>query len=88
MRRCGFDSYEIKDGVDTAAWITALGGFSVVYQPATDGRASALALRHGVGRNDRHIPSPYPSPASGRGDSIEAVAQSSPLSHGSGRGPG
>jgi uncharacterized protein (DUF934 family) len=85
MRRCGFDSYEIKDGVDTAAWITALGGFSVVYQPATDGRASALALRHGSGRNG---PSPYPSPTSGRGDSIEPVAHSSPLSHGSGRGLG
>ena len=30
-----------------------LGGISVVYQPATDGRASALALRHGIGRNSR-----------------------------------
>jgi uncharacterized protein (DUF934 family) len=53
MRRCGFDSYEIRDGVDAAAWIAALGGISVVYQPATDGRASALALRHGPGRNYR-----------------------------------
>jgi len=53
MRRCGFDSYEIKDGVDAAAWITALGGISVVYQPATDGRAPALTLRHGIGRNHR-----------------------------------
>jgi uncharacterized protein (DUF934 family) len=88
MRRCGFDSYEIKDGVDADAWIKALGGISVVYQPATDGRASALALRHGIGRNSRADvePSPYPSPASGRGDSIEQVAQPSPLSHKVGEG--
>jgi uncharacterized protein (DUF934 family) len=88
MRRCGFDSYEIKDGVDAEAWITALGGISVVYQPATDGRASALALRHDIGRNSRADvePSPYPSPASGRGDSIEQVAQPSPLAHKVGEG--
>lgn len=46
MRRCGFDSFEIKDGVDAAAWVAALGGLSVVYQPATDGAAPVLALRH------------------------------------------
>ena len=46
MRRCGFDSYEIPQQVDAAAWLASLGGISVVYQPATDERASVLALRH------------------------------------------
>ncbi len=53
MRRCGFDSYEIKDGVDTAAWTAALDGTSVVYQPATDGVTPVLALRHGADRERR-----------------------------------
>src|SRR5262245_13179497 len=48
MRRCGFDRYEIPPQVDAAAWISSLGGISVVYQPATDERASVLALRHGA----------------------------------------
>jgi uncharacterized protein (DUF934 family) len=56
MRRCGFDSYEIPPQVDAAAWLASLGGISVVYQPATDERASVLALRHGAaegpGRGD------------------------------------
>lgn len=56
MRRCGFDSYEIPPQVDAAAWLSSLGGISVVYQPATDGRASVLTLRHGTpegqGRGD------------------------------------
>jgi uncharacterized protein (DUF934 family) len=56
MRRCGFDSYEIPPRVDAAAWLSSLGGISVVYQPATDERASVLTLRHGTpegqGRGD------------------------------------
>ena len=56
MRRCGFDSYEIPPQVDAAAWLSSLGGISVVYQPATDERASVLTLRHGTpegqGRGD------------------------------------
>jgi uncharacterized protein (DUF934 family) len=51
MRRCGFDSYEIPANIDAAAWIASLGGISVVYQPAPDGRAAVLGLRHGIGRN-------------------------------------
>src|SRR5215813_13536539 len=63
MRRCGFDSYEIPPQADAAAWLSSLGGISVVYQPATDGRASVLALRHGTpegqGRGDqRAAPAP------------------------------
>jgi uncharacterized protein (DUF934 family) len=56
MRRCGFDSFEIPPQVDAAAWLSSLGGISVVYQPATDERASVLTLRHGApegqGRGD------------------------------------
>ena len=56
MRRCGFDSYEIAPQSDAAAWLSSLGGISVVYQPATDERASVLTLRHGTpegqGRGD------------------------------------
>jgi len=48
MRRCGFDSFEIPPQADAAAWLTSLGGISVAYQPATDERASVLALRHGA----------------------------------------
>jgi uncharacterized protein (DUF934 family) len=48
MRRCGFDSFEIPPQADAAAWLSSLGGISVVYQPATDGRASVLTLRHGT----------------------------------------
>ena len=46
MRRCGFDSYEIPEAADAAAWAGSLRGISVVYQPATDGRQTALAARH------------------------------------------
>jgi uncharacterized protein (DUF934 family) len=46
MRRCGFDSYQIPETADAAAWAGALRGISVVYQPATDTRATALAARH------------------------------------------
>jgi uncharacterized protein (DUF934 family) len=56
MRRCGFDSFEIPPQADAAAWLSSLGGISVVYQPATDERASVLTLRHGTpegqGRGD------------------------------------
>ena len=53
MRRCGFDSYEIPPQADAAAWLTSLGGISVVYQPATDERASVLTLRHGAAEGRR-----------------------------------
>ncbi len=66
MRRCGFDSYEIPPQVDAAAWLTSLGGISVVYQPATDERASVLTLRHGAAegrrRGDRPV-APTPTTA-------------------------
>ena len=46
MRRCGFDSFQIPETADAAAWAGSLRGISVVYQPATDTRATALAARH------------------------------------------
>lgn len=46
MRRCGFDSFQIPDSADAAAWAGSLRGISVVYQPATDARATAIAARH------------------------------------------
>lgn len=73
MRRCGFDSYEVKEGIDTAAWTAALGGLSVVYQPATDAATPVLALRHN--------PHPNPLPLRGRGDTVVPAARSSPLAH-------
>jgi len=64
MRRCGFDSYEIPPQVDAAVWLSSLGGISVVYQPATDERASVLTLRHGApegqGRGDARAHSTDP----------------------------
>jgi uncharacterized protein (DUF934 family) len=46
MRRCGFDSFLIPETADGVAWAGSLRGISVVYQPATDTRATALAARH------------------------------------------
>jgi len=45
MRRCGFDSLELKEGrnVDTA--IDALGDFTVAYQPASDEKDAPVKVR-------------------------------------------
>ena len=57
-------AYEIPPQVDAAAWLSSLGGISVVYQPATDERASVLTLRHGTpegqGRGDARAHSTDP----------------------------
>ena len=45
MQRCGFDAFEVADE-KAAAWDRAMGEFSVRYQPASDRRPAALALRH------------------------------------------
>ena len=34
MRRCGFDAFELPDGVDARAWQRAFDEISVAYQPA------------------------------------------------------
>jgi uncharacterized protein (DUF934 family) len=46
MHRCGFDAFEIPATAPADAWVRALRGLSVVYQPAADGRTPTLALRH------------------------------------------
>ncbi|MDJ0928395.1 MAG: DUF934 domain-containing protein [Gammaproteobacteria bacterium] len=46
MQRCGFDAFQL-DGEDPARdFAIAQSDFSVWYQPASDGRLSALRLRH------------------------------------------
>lgn len=51
MRRCGFDTFDLRDGEDPAACLRAFSEMSVVYQGAADDprplfrrRAEALAL--------------------------------------------
>ena len=46
LKRCGFDTVEVKDGTDPKQWEAALGAFSRVYQPTGDGRPVIGALRH------------------------------------------
>ena len=46
MHRCGFDSFEVADGVGASDWAEAIRSYSVWYQPATDSRAPVTALRH------------------------------------------
>ena len=46
MRRCGFNSYALPEGVDVPAWLKALHSISVAYQPAADATTPVLALRH------------------------------------------
>lgn len=45
MARCGFDAFELADGLDTEDWRAALAEFTVFYQPTADGRPTAAALR-------------------------------------------
>jgi uncharacterized protein (DUF934 family) len=44
MQRCGFDAFEVEEA-QAAAWQQAIGEFSVFYQPAADGRPTAVQLR-------------------------------------------
>ena len=46
MLRTGFDAFDIQGPDPLAAYRTALGDFSVWYQPTGDGRPTALQLRH------------------------------------------
>lgn len=47
LLRAGFDAFEVKKGSDALAFAEAVARYSVVYQPAGDGRAAALRLRLG-----------------------------------------
>ena len=46
MLRCGFDALEVKEGETEKDWEKAVRAFSVFYQPAADGQATVLSLRH------------------------------------------
>jgi uncharacterized protein (DUF934 family) len=46
MLRCGFDALEVKEGETEQGWEKAVRAFSVFYQPAADGQATVLSLRH------------------------------------------
>jgi len=46
MHRCGFDAFEVADEKQVEAWRKAMDEITVWYQPATDGRVPATALRH------------------------------------------
>lgn len=45
LARCGFDSFEVKEGTRLSDWQRGLTEISVFYQPAGDRRATALLLR-------------------------------------------
>jgi uncharacterized protein (DUF934 family) len=62
MRRCGFDSFEIPATADAAAWAGSLRGISVVYQPATDTRATVIAARHRAVKREARIENEQTSP--------------------------
>jgi len=49
MRRCGFDSFEVRDAEAAGAWQQAMAEISVVYQPAADERRSAFVRRSAPG---------------------------------------
>jgi uncharacterized protein (DUF934 family) len=46
MLRTGFNAFEIQGDDPLGAYRTALGDFSVWYQPTADGRETAMQLRH------------------------------------------
>lgn len=46
MRRCGFDTFEVGEGGTEKDWDKAAGAITVFYQPAADGRETAVSLRH------------------------------------------
>ena len=47
MLRTGFDAFELQSDDPLRDYRTAVGEFSVWYQPAADGRPTAMQLRHG-----------------------------------------
>lgn len=46
LARSGFDAFQVPEGTDLARFAAALDRFSVVYQPAADGAAPVVTLRH------------------------------------------
>jgi uncharacterized protein (DUF934 family) len=46
MLRTGFDAFELQSDDPLQQFETAMADFSVWYQPAADGRTTAIQLRH------------------------------------------
>jgi uncharacterized protein (DUF934 family) len=71
MQRCGFNACELQKGDPAEAWKKALGEFSVWYQKAADGRASAAERRapfHAPRRAIGSAARPAPALSAGAGD--------------------
>lgn len=47
MHRCGFDAFEVADGVTAEIVAKSLAEFDVFYQPAADGSRSVIEQRYG-----------------------------------------
>ncbi|MBO6521927.1 MAG: DUF934 domain-containing protein [Rhodospirillales bacterium] len=47
MQRCGFDTFEVADGIDPAGWDQSAQTMSEGYQTAADGVQAIWAKRHG-----------------------------------------
>jgi uncharacterized protein (DUF934 family) len=47
MHRCGFDAFEVADGVTADIVAKSLAEFDVFYQPAADGSRSVIERRYG-----------------------------------------
>lgn len=53
MVRCGIDAVELPDDRPIDGYLAALKEFSAWYQPASDGRPTAMELRHPANANAR-----------------------------------
>lgn len=58
MTRCGIDSVELPDDKPIDGYLAALKEFSAWYQPASDGRATVMELRHPANANARRGAAP------------------------------
>lgn len=47
MHRCGFDAFEVADGITAETVAKSLAEFDVFYQPAADGSGSVIERRYG-----------------------------------------
>lgn len=47
MLRCGFDAFEVAEGIDPADWAASRDKVGLAYQNATDGVRAVWARRHG-----------------------------------------
>jgi uncharacterized protein (DUF934 family) len=54
LSRSGFDAFEVRKPADARAFCEALQRYNVFYQPAADGRVSALRRRLILGSRHHH----------------------------------